>query len=545
MPDKPRVGITLLVALAAFLVPVAASVYLAWWESYATEKALSLASAQEVLRRMEETSSQFKEGAHKLARANFAPCSPEEIRLMRQVDLGSSYMKAVGRISRDTLLCTSQGIASPVSLGKPDLVSAQGVLEYFNRNLGSQPKQPLNVFAIGGFAMIFDPKLAIDVSAEGPDVELAVFVPSAANRDRIAAQGQDFSPDWFDPMDKGTRSTMLNNNYLVSRVRSAQWDLAIVAATPQSYIYHRIAHFAVFLLPIGVLCGVIFSLMLGLMTRMHSPFPTMLRRAIKRGNLYVLYQPVVELATRRVIGAEALVRWRSRANDMRPDHFIPLAEQCDMIQLITEQVLAMVARDMPQFLKINPDFRVAVNFSAADLNDVRTIDAMDRFLSASKARPQNIEIEATERAFLAGPQTEEVINGLRARGFSVAIDDFGTGYSSLACLQSLSLDTLKIDRAFVETINTDGATSQVVMHIIEMAHSLHMEMVAEGVETEPQAQYLVKRGVRYAQGWHFGRPMDITRLCEQIQVNTAPEPKFVPAWDGRPMAVQSHYTFSK
>ncbi|MGD0345175.1 MAG: EAL domain-containing protein [Terracidiphilus sp.] len=523
MPNKPRAGITLLTALIAFLVPVLASAYLAWWESYTTEKTLSLAYAQDVLRRMEDTSSQLKEGAQEMAQANLPPCSPQDIKLMRQVDFGFSYMKAVGRVANDTLLCTSQGVTNPVSLGKPDLVTEQGVSEYFNKHLDSQPSHPLNVFAIGAFAMIVDPNLAVNISTEGPDVELAAFVPSSANRDRVAAQGQDFPSDWFETTDQGTQSTILNNGYLVSRVSSASWDLAVVAATPQDYIYQRISHFAVIFLPIGVLCGAIFSLMIGLLARMHSSFPTMLRRALKDGSLYVLYQPVVELSTRRVIGAEALVRWRSRYADMRPDYFIPQAEQCDMIQLITEQVLAMVARDLPQFLKMDRNFCVAVNFSAADLCDSRTVDAMDQFLRISGARPENIEVEATERAFLQGPQTAEIIDALRAKGFSVAIDDFGTGYSSLSCLQSLSLDTLKIDRAFVDTINTDGATSQVVLHIIEMAHSLHLEMVAEGVETEPQAQYLVKRGVRYAQGWHFGRPMDIGPLCEQIRIHATPE----------------------
>jgi sensor c-di-GMP phosphodiesterase-like protein len=520
MPNKPRASVTLLIALAAFLAPVLASAYLSWWESYTTEKALSLNNAQDILRRIEETSSQFKEGAQRLAHANLPPCSPQDINLMREVDLGSSYMKAVGRVTHDTLLCTSQGVTTPVSLGDPDLVTDQGVSEYFNRNLAGQPSHPLNVFAVGGFAMIVDPNLAVDISTEGPDVELAVFVPSADHHDRIAAQGQDFSSDWFDSIDQGSQSTILNNGYLVSRVCSAKWDLAVVVATPQNYIFQRISHFAVFFIPIGALCGAIFSLMVSLLSRMHSSFPTMLRRALKDGSLYVLYQPVVELETRRVIGAEALVRWRSRAADMRPDYFIPQAEECGMIQLITEQVLAMVARDLPQFLKMDPKFCVAVNFSAADLCDSRTIDAMDRFLQVSGARPENVEIEATERAFLQGPETAELIDALRAKGFSVAIDDFGTGYSSLSCLQSLSLDTLKIDRAFVETINTDGATSQVVLHIIEMAHSLHLEMVAEGVETEPQAQYLVKRGVRYAQGWHFGRPTEISRLCEQIRIHS-------------------------
>ncbi len=529
MPEKPRFGITLLTALVAFLVPILASAYLAWWESYATEKTLSLTYAQDVLRRIEETSKQLKDGAQAMAQANLPPCSPQDIKLMRQVDLGSSSIKAVGRVAHDTLLCTSQGVTNSISLGKPDLVTEQGVSEYFNKNLGSQPSHPLNVLAIGTFATIVDPKLAVDISTEGPDVEIAVFVPSSANRDRVAAQGRDFPADWFEGRDQGTRFTTLNNGYLVSRVRSAKWDLGVVAATPQNYIFQRINHFAVIFIPIGLLCGAILSLMVGLLTRAHSSFPTMLRRALKDGSLYVLYQPVVELSTRRVIGAEALVRWRSRIADLRPDYFIPQAEQCDMIQLITEQVLAMVARDLPQFLKMDPNFCVAVNFSAADLCDTNTLDAMEQFLLISGARPENIEVEATERAFLQGPETAEIIDALRAKGFSVAIDDFGTGYSSLSCLQSLSLDTLKIDRAFVDTIGTDGATSQVVLHIIEMAHSLHLEMVAEGVETEPQAQYLVKRGVRYAQGWHFGRPMDIGPLCEQIRAHAAEEITTVPA----------------
>ncbi len=520
MPNKPRAGITLVIAIVAFLAPVLASAYLAWWESYATEKTLSISNAQDVMRRIEETSSQFKDDAQRLAQADLPPCSPQDIKLLRQVDLGSSYMKAVGRVTHDTLLCTSQGVTSPISLGTPNLVTDQNVSEYFNRNLAGQPSYPLNVFAVDGFAMIVDPKLAVDISTEGPDVELAVFVPSAEHRDLIAAYGQDFPSDWFEPIHQGTQSTILNNGYLVSRVRSAQWDLAVVAATPERYIFQRITHFALLFLPIGVLCGAILSLSVSVLTRIHSSFPTMLRRALKDGSLYVLYQPVVDLESRRVVGAEALVRWKSRSADMRPDYFIPQAEQCGMIQLVTKEVLGIVARDMSNFLKMDPDFCVAVNFSAADLCDNRMIDAMDDFLRVSGARPENIEIEATERAFLQGPETAELIDALRAKGFTVAIDDFGTGYSSLSCLQSLSLDTLKIDRTFVETINTDGATSQVVLHIIEMAHSLHLEMVAEGVETEPQAQYLVKRGVRYAQGWHFGRPTEINRLCEQIRTNS-------------------------
>lgn len=517
MPNQPRTGIRLFIAIAIFLAPVLASAYLAWRECNDTEKALSLNYAQSVLRRMEETSGQLKAGARARARVNLSPCSPEDIRLMQEIDLASSTVKAVGRVVDNTLLCTSQGAANPISLGHPDLVTKQGVSIYFNKDLGGQPPHPLNVLAIDGFAAIIDPNLTLDVFNERSKVEAAVFVPSSPNRLRVAAVGQYFPSNWLRPIGKGTQSTFQSGGYLVSLVRSPMWDLAVVTATPQSYIVRRFDQLAILFLPIGILCGAMLALLVSMLYRVQSPFPVMLRHALKDGSLYVVYQPIVELATRRVIGAEALARWRSRSADLRPDYFIPQAERYDMIQLITKQVLAIVERDLPQFLSMDPNFCVAVNFSAADLCDKRTPAAMDEFLRVSGARSENIEIEATERAFLQGPETSEVIDALRAKGFSVAIDDFGTGYSSLSCLQSLSLDTLKIDRSFVDTINTDGATSQVVLHIIDMAHSLDLEIVAEGVETEPQAHYLMKRGVQYAQGWHFGRPMDPGLLCEQIR----------------------------
>ncbi|MGC9224204.1 MAG: EAL domain-containing protein [Terracidiphilus sp.] len=529
MPNPPRTGIRLLIAIAVFLTPVLASAYLAWRECYATEKALSLSYARSVLRRMEETSGQLMAGGRALALVNLSPCSPEDIRLMQEIDLASSAVKVVGRVVDDRLICSSQGGANPISLGRPDLVTRQGVSIYFNKDLGSQPTHPLNVLAINGFAAIIDPSQTLDDLTERPKVEAAVFVPSSTDHLRVAAVGQYFPSNWLRQIGKGTQTTMRSGGYLVSLVRSPMWDLAVVTATPQSYIDRRFDRLAVLFLPIGILCGALLALLVSLLYRVRLPFPAMLRRAIKDGSLYVVYQPVVELATRRVVGAEALVRWRSRDADMRPDYFIPQAERYDMIQLITKQVLAIMARDLPQFLSVAPNFFIAVNFSAADLRDKRTLTAMDEFLRVSGARPENIEVEATERAFLQGPETAEVIDVLRAKGFSVAIDDFGTGYSSLSCLQSLSLDTLKIDRSFVDTINTDGATCQVVPHIIDMAHSLDLAIVAEGVETEPQAQYLVKRGVQYAQGWHFGRPMDPGLLCEQIRSHASAGKESVPA----------------
>ena len=517
MPRKSLATFSWIIGALAFLAPIVASVYLAWQESYTAEQSLSLNYAQNALMRLERTEGQFLEALQKVERANNAPCSAGDLQVLRQADLGAGYLKETGRVQHDTLLCTSQGVANVIPLGKPDIVTAQGISGYYNRKLSPLSTHPLTIFAEHGFAAIVDTNLAMDVSTEGPDIEMAVFVPSAPDGDPMITRGKDFSSGWFQAISPGMQFTMLDGGYLVSAVQSSKWDLTVLVATPQKYIYQRIGHFALYVCPLGILCGVVLCLAVALFRRMRTSFPTMLRRAIREKNFYVLYQPVVDLKTRQIIGAEALVRWKNSYADIRPDYFIPQAEECGLIHLITERVMKIVTRDLPHLLKVDPDFRVAINMSADDLCNQRTIVALDKLVRVSHARPENIELEATERAFLQGSETAELLDTVRAKGFTVAIDDFGTGYSSLSCLQTLSLDTLKIDKAFVETIGTDGATSQVVLHIMEMAHSLHLEMVAEGVETEPQALYLAKHGVRYAQGWLFGRPMDINQICQQVR----------------------------
>jgi sensor c-di-GMP phosphodiesterase-like protein len=142
-------------------------------------------------------------------------------------------------------------------------------------------------------------------------------------------------------------------------------------------------------------------------------------------------------------------------------------------------------------------------------------------------------VEATERAFLNVEASRHNLQQLRASGIKVAIDDFGTGYSSLSYLHSLEADWLKIDKIFVDAIGTQAVTSEVIRHIIEIARSLNMAMVAEGVETSTQADFLRVQGVQYGQGWLFARPMPMEQLLQRMGLDHSPDPRRVPATAGR------------
>lgn len=517
MPDRKKMVLPLAVAMAALIAPISVSIVLAWHETVSAEKARGLGYAREVMRRVNKTAAQFANALRILEQPGLVPCSPADIDAMRQIDLGSSYIQAVGRISGDTLLCSSQGVTHPDHLGKPDLVTDGDVEERLNRRILPEPWQPVNIYSKDGVAVFTSPSLPVDISNESPEIEIALFVPSSPNRERIELVGGDFRPEWFQPIPKGAEQSFIDNGYVVTAVRSADYDVEVVIATPEAYIYRRVWRFVMFLAPIGLLCGVGLAWAGQHVLRTYTAFPALVRAGIKKRQFFVEYQPILSLETWRCVGAEALVRWNRSGVIDRPDLFIPVAEEFGVIQLITAQVVAQVGRDMPRMMEIDPELQVSINMSAGDLRSGQVLPMLEELLRTSGARACNFEIEATERAFLHGAETAALIGTLRQMGFGVAMDDFGTGYSSLAAVQSLSLDTLKIDKAFVDTIGTDGPTSQVVQHIIEMAHSLKLHIVAEGVETAAQAEYLRQRGVQRAQGWLFGRPMSIGKLCEWLK----------------------------
>ncbi|MGH8042885.1 MAG: EAL domain-containing protein, partial [Rudaea sp.] len=234
--------------------------------------------------------------------------------------------------------------------------------------------------------------------------------------------------------------------------------------------------------------------------------------------LDVEYQPVIELASGRCVGSEALARWnRENGEPVSPVAFIPIAEEARLIHDLTQTVLKIAMDDMRRVHLEFPDVTVNVNLSPEDLRDERTGHALIQSLAASKLSAGAVKLEITERALLNSEVSRALIREFRQRGHQVAIDDFGTGYCSLSYLQTFDLDVLKIDKSFVDAIGTEAATSQVIVHVIEMAKTLNLEIIAEGVETLEQAEWLVKHGVPYGQGFLFSKPLSIGEYIDFLR----------------------------
>lgn len=517
------VALSVLVGSVALIAPISTSLYVARRQSLAAERLQALRYARDVMRRTVESREEFRLAANELQRAGLPACSAAEIDVMRGLDLASSYVQALGRIEGDKLTCTSLGTTLPLDVGASSAINEGGAAERFNVRVSLASAHPLTIVSIGGVAALLDPYLLVNTPTEGPDISIAVFVPSMASRGLIAKRGNAPDPASLQPIAKGEELTVVDKDSIVSRIRSREFDFEVVVKVPIHYANRRVRQFAIIFVPIGLLCGAGLVWAVVSLARQRLSMHVLLRAAARRREFFVEYQPVVELATNRWAGVEALVRWKRDGHVIGPDLFIPIAEEGGIVTLITECVALAIAADLPKLTQIDPDFKVAMNLSIADLHSPRTIGLLKQTVDAAGSDFRNLELEVTERGFLEDSKTSRLLDEIRTLGITVAIDDFGTGYSSLSCLQSLRIDKLKIDKTFVNTIGKDGVTSHVVHHIIDMAHSLGLKMVAEGVETEEQLLFLQERGVQYAQGWYFAKPMSLAALRESLPAHLMSE----------------------
>jgi sensor c-di-GMP phosphodiesterase-like protein len=233
-----------------------------------------------------------------------------------------------------------------------------------------------------------------------------------------------------------------------------------------------------------------------------------LREALDQHEFVVHYQPVIDLRENRCTGAEALIRWRHpKRGIIQPDVFIGLAEDTGTILAMTRWLMCRVGEEIGDLLRADEGFHVAINLAPVHFRDLEVIADAKAAAEKTDIRPRQMLFEITERGLIDDSFCREVIEGLAELGSRVAIDDFGTGYSNLAYIGMFRLHFLKIDKAFVKTIGSDAASAGLAQVIVDMARTLGLKIIAEGVETRDQVNFLRERGVHLAQGWYFSRPL--------------------------------------
>ena len=260
----------------------------------------------------------------------------------------------------------------------------------------------------------------------------------------------------------------------------------------------------------------------------------LLHRSIERGEFTLHYQPQVDLITGRLAGVEALARWNSpELGAVSPVRFIPIAEDIGFISTLGEWVLRTACLQVQEWDRagLNVPY-ISVNLSVKQLEHGDVVDSISRVLAETGLTASRLEMEVTESAVMDNERVLNILNGLRLLGVQLAVDDFGTGYSSLSYLRRLPIQKLKIDRSFISDVTTEPSREAIVRAIIALSNALGLHTVAEGIETEAEANFLRQEGCQQAQGFLFGRPVPpdelLARWGGELNESIPLHPSFIP-----------------
>lgn len=468
-------------------------------ENIRASNARSAAEARQVLRQINAV--------------DLPPCSHQELEVFRKLIYGSQFLKDAGRSQNGTLQCSAVlgKLKQPLErLGtgfiRPDgtrayrnlapyrvsgktvvaIQSGNGIVVYNPYNLRSFIGQPMHFTVID--RDINTGAVRILIGNEPPSrLGRGAFLTSGATRSRSMLYATRCNPQY---------SGCVTTYIAISDVLRAQ--------AREFRIY----------LGLSAACGVLLSLVIFMLYRRSSSMEQQLRRAIRRNELGVAYQPIVDMETGAIIAAEALARWRDEDGvDISPEIFIKLAEDRGFVGQITRVVVDQAVRALQQTRRIQPEFSINVNVSAVDLDDLTFPSMVRKKLESTGCPARYLGFEMTERSWAEWDSLRETLQILRERGHWIFIDDFGTGYSSLASLHNLPVDVLKIDKEFSHSIGTQSVKVAIVPQILALAAALKLKVIVEGIETEEQAQYFAESPQQLmAQGWYFGRPMPLESL---------------------------------
>lgn len=446
-------------------------------------------------------------------------CSKQQIEKMQEHDVAAIFLQAVGYMKNNVIQCSSYSpTMDGLNLGSPINTEEDGTRVWINVDIPHWKKSNFVFYERLGWTVLIDPQHAI-VALGDPKVTVGIF--GIRSHTIFTARGKVYS-EWLNRYKKEESQTFIDsvNNKLVYLTPAELGRSAIIAALPLEEIQKANKEFAKLFLPIGISIGLVLSFAFILLAKKRVSPKNIILKALINDEFYMEYQPILDLDTNACVGAEGLIRWKSyEGNVIMPDFFIPVAEATGLMCQITAHVFKLVAMDMQTVFQQYPDIQIGINITAQDLLSGNLLELIEEFKTVGGAKSSQLVLEATERGLVNDAKSLQVMKEIRRQGVKIAIDDFGTGYSNLSYLTKFELDYIKIDKSFVDSVGTEAVTRHVAFHIIEMAKSLNLGMVAEGVETEIQAKLLSEKGVKYVQGWLFSKALSASNFETYLEKN--------------------------
>ncbi|AHE99144.1 EAL domain-containing protein [Thioalkalivibrio paradoxus] len=506
--DKVLLSV-LAAALLGILVLLALLGWYLWRESVLAEEARLEQLSQRLGEQTERAIVDARDLLDRLNRLDLTPCSPEHLEVLQNAAIARPHVRAIGYWHAVERQCGA-GYVQGQALTPPraSRIYDSGVIAWWPGPATAVGGVELFLMRFGQHDLAIDPRLLMTPGLL-EDAKVGLWVED------LSMAVYPLGVELPEPGDVRPGLTVDRaNNQIVSRFSlGTVFPIDVVAVQPIGLFWERY-------LPTLVGAGFLGLLLAGLWLvavlrylRQHLSLSTELQEAIANDRLSVVYQPIVDLGSRRCQGAEALVRWHREGDEsVSPDVFVPLAEASGQATELTLSVLRRVLRDLGKPLRQYSGLIINLNLTAQDLATPRFAEALAELQQQEGVSPASIKLEITERALLNSDEVRERIAALRARGHPIAIDDFGTGYSSLAYLERFQLDTLKIDKAFVDGIEGQAVASSVIGHIIDMARSLRLDIVAEGIESEHQVDWLRQQGVQFGQGYLFSPPLPAAKF---------------------------------
>lgn len=445
----------------------------------------------------------------------YAFCSDEEIAWMRNRIFQSEYLKDAGRIRGDRIQCSATlgRVDQPFPAAVPSFTQPNGIRLYRNLAPFLIPGQTVIAIQLGDSFVVYSPYNLKDLGLA--PMHFTVTEQDAASQRTGRLVGEQSTAPESILLEEGERrqAGQMYFTHCSSRFNAC---FTTYISEREALEWNR-SEFTAYIV-FGSLTGGLFGFACSLVYRLRRSLAYQLRRSIARDALGVVYQPIVDLATSRIVGAEALVRWTDdEGHKVSPEVFVPIAENRGFVSELTKLVVRRALSEFAKTLARRPDFHISVNVTATDLADERFLPMLKDAVRQHKLKAQSVTLELTEGSAARHSLAYDAIRDLRQLGHRIHIDDFGTGYSSLSYLNSLSIDAIKIDKSFTRSIGTYSVTVGILPQILAMAETLKLAVIVEGIETAEQAEYF--RGLEqkiFAQGWYFGYPISAAEFHQNL-----------------------------